>query len=79
MKEFEKVFNRRIERTIKLSISMNNPGGMSKKEIAKLAWKEALELVLSKRRLIPSRFGPVNLIDNNIDCSFIKQELGDEN
>ena len=43
MKEFEKIFHRRIERTIKLSISMNNPGGMSKKEIAKLAWEEALE------------------------------------
>ena len=46
MKAFEKIFHRRIERTIKLSISMNSPGGLSAKEIAKLVWKEALEWVL---------------------------------
>lgn len=46
MKAFEEIFNRRIERIIKLSLSMDNPGGMSKKEIAKLTWRAALEWAL---------------------------------
>ena len=71
MKEFEKVFNRRIERTIKLSISMNNPGGMSKKEIAKLVWKEALEWAKDEEQWqSPGWAIPVYIID---------EELEDEN
>ena len=46
-------------------------------DAAEIGWKAALEWVLSKRRLISSRFGPVNLINNNIDCIFIEEELED--
>ena len=65
MKEFEKIFNRRIERTIKLSISMNKPRGLSKKEIAELTWREALKWALSE-------FG------GDCDYHIIEQELEDE-